>query len=622
MKRSAHDVRSRGRDLLIHVLAQARTWRKPYRGVMHALMFWGMIVSMAGHVILLLQYPLFTPFVIPFPRDAAYLLFELVMDLAGLALLTGVAMAAYRRYVQRPATLESRWDDAWALAFLALVAAVGYITEAYRIVITSPDWSGWMPAANALAGLLRALHITPAMAAQGHQIILYAHVLLGLAFFASLPFTKMRHLIMGPWHILVKPFRAPGVIPKIENIEETEQLGVETMSEFEPQQLLSFDACMRCGRCTELCPPYLSGLDFNPREVVQRLREGMYEAWVRNRGDAPALHGDLFDATYPWLCTTCGGCWEACPVFINPMGALMDLRRQRMLATGQVPAGVAATSRNIERQGNPWGIPPQQRLDWAEGLDAPIAEPGRPFDVLLWPGCAGAFDARNQRVTRALAKLLHRAGVDYAILGDGEACCGDSSRRLGNEYMWQVHAEQNIALLSEYRFNAIVTPCPHCLHAFANEYPQMGGHYTVIHHSAYLYRLVRKGQLKPQQALDRGTLTYHDPCYLGRYNRVFDEPRALLDAMPGVRRAEMAYHHAESFCCGAGGGGMWLEIEPEHRPGAHRIRQAEAAGAETVCTACPYCLMMLGSASGQAEGAVQVADIAELLAQSVGVDVT
>jgi Fe-S oxidoreductase/nitrate reductase gamma subunit len=599
---------SRLRAFLRHAVLQVRTFRRPYRGVMHALIFWGVLVSIGGHIINLLQHPMFVPFVeLGFPRGGGYLLFEFVTDAAGAALLAGVAMAVWRRYVTRPPALESRWEDALILAMLALAAIVGFISEAYRLIATAPDWAGAMPVAALLAGGLRAAGVTAEHAAQGYEIILYAHALLGLGLTAAVPYTKLRHIFTAPLNVLVKAKAPPGEMPPIEDLHaaDVHRLGAGEVGDFTPGQLLAFDACMRCGRCTEVCPPWLSGQPFDPMEdVVQCTRESMYAAWVTEQ-HAP-LSGNL------WPCTTCGACFEACPALVNPLAAVLELRRHRALVTGKMPHGIANTLRTIERHGNPFGAPAGERLTWAEGLNVPAAEAGRSVDVLLWVGCAAAFDARGQRAARALVRLLHAAGVDFAVLGEAEQCCGDHARRMGNEWLWQTLARTNIETLSQYNFNRIVTLCPHGLHALGTEYRQIGGNFAVTHHTTYLAELLWAGRLtlSPAAPQPGTTITsYHDPCYLGRYHGEYGAPRALLDAA-GAHRIEMNDRERDSICCGAGGGGMWLELPQEQRPGRRRAGQAREAGAEAICTACPYCLMMLDAESD----GLPVRDVAEVLA--------
>lgn len=601
------------RAFLLHAVAQVRTFRAPYRGIMHALLFWGVIVNLLGHVINLLQHPMFIPWIeLAFPRGGGYLLFEFTTELAGIAILVGVMMAAGRRYIQSPPALESTWEDAWALAMLTLIALVGFITEAYRLIATTPTYAGAMPLAALIAQAMRALGVTPAHAEQGYNIILYAHTLLGLGLIAAIPYTKLRHIITAPLYIWAWAQHITSLqsgLEKIENIEETESLGAGTVGDFRPQRLLSFEACMRCGRCTEVCPASLAGMPFSPKEVVQKAHTAMYGAWVT--ADEKTIH-DRFDRLYPWRCTTCGACVEACPVFIDPMSTLIELRRHRTLVTGNLPPGIVRTLRNLERQGNPWGIPARQHLAWTASLDIPKAQIDKPFDILLWPGSAATFDPRGQEVARSLARLLKYAGANFAILPD-PIPSNEHNRRLGNEWLWQETAKANVEMLSRYRFNRILTPCPHSLHDLGTAYRQMGGVYTVIHHSVYLAQLVRQGRLSLSKTAPGTTLTYHDPCYLGRYSGVYEAPRALLDAIPGPRRVEMAAHRADSLCCGAGGGGMWLEFDPDMRPSRNRLAQAQAVSADIICTACPYCLLVLENESQD----TAVRDIAEVLLASV-----
>jgi Fe-S oxidoreductase len=347
------------------------------------------------------------------------------------------------------------------------------------------------------------------------------------------------------------------------------------------------------------------------------------------------IMGSVMTEEYPWYCTTCGACLVKCPAFINPVDEVVDLRRYQLLTTGKMPKSVGDTMRNMERQGNPWGMPPENRMAWAEGLNVHELAPGDSTDVLLFTGCAAAFDERNKKVTRAFVKLMQKAGVDFAVLGFDETCCGETARRMGHEYIFQEFAKQNIETFSKVKFNRIVTACPHCFNTLKNEYPQMGGDYEVLHYSELLDELVRADKLQlsvigDQPALREGegssipgrpsSVAYHDSCYLGRYNQIYAEPRALLDKA-GVNRVEMARKGENSFCCGGGGGGMWLETDANTRINHRRLKDALDVKAEVVATACPYCLLMFDDAirsKGIGEQ-IKVMDIAELLAAQLEV---
>lgn len=610
------------KDFFVYVVGQVRTSQKIYPGIMHLLIFWGVTIQVIGTAINLMQMALFTPFAITIPRGAAYQAYELIMDLAGLAILIGISMAAFRRIFMRPKTLETRWDDVYTLVLLAVIPLVGFTVEASRFISSSPEWQGWSPIGSWWAGILSNLGVTPAMAVSIHDFLFWTHAALGLIFLASIPFTKLRHLVFMPLNILARPGRKTGTLSKIENIEEAEILGVGEITEFTPQQLLSFDACVRCGRCEEVCPCTNSGMQYSPRSLIKSLRETMVETLVTPNGNGEGqveLVGGALSEKDAWSCTTCGACIAVCPGFIDPVDEVIDLRRYLALTTGDIPKSVADTLRNMERQGNPWGMPPEDRLAWAEDLDIREIAPGEATDVLLFMGCAAAYDDRNKKVARSFVSLLSKSGLDFAILGFDEACCGETARRLGHEYMFQVLAEQNIEIFNSVKFNRIVTQCPHCYNTLKNEYPQMGGEYKVQHYSELLAEL----DFSPAATHANGNgisgqVAFHDSCYLGRYNQIYEEPRQVLNNSQ-VDLIELPRNSKNSFCCGGGGGQMWLETDPDTRINHRRLDEVLESGADLVATACPYCLVMFDDAI-RTKGAgerVQVLDIAEILERQI-----
>ena len=609
------------RAFVVDAVLQVRVLRKAYPGVMHALIFWGVTVQVVGTAINLLQMQLFLPLVeLGFPRGGGYLLYELVMDLAGVAILIGALMAAFRRLVLRPPTLETRWDDLYAIGILLLIPLLGFTVEGLRLVATAPPWADWSPVGKLVAGLFRGLGMSPEAAFDIHTSFWWAHMAAALVFIASIPFTKLRHLVTAPLNVVVRPRGKESALTPIEDIEEAETLGVGRVSEFTPQQLLSFDACVRCGRCEEACPAALSGMPFSPRTFIQSLRAAMLDTLVYADGGNPGPQAPTLDERLgqdaPWYCTTCGACLMRCPVYVNPVAEIIDLRRYQTLSTGEMPGAVGAVLRKMERQGNPWGLA-EDRAAWAADLGVRVLEPGEETDVLFFVGCAFAFDDRNKKAARAFARLLQAAGVDFAILGEAEACCGETARRLGHEYLFQVMARQNIETLAEFRFKRIVAQCTHCFNTLKHEYPQFGGSYPVQHYTELLAELAPR---LPGTAggPDLGRVTYHDSCYLGRYNQIYAQPRGLLDRA-GVHRVEMARRGEDSFCCGGGGGQMWLETDAETRINHRRLDQALAVQADTVATACPYCLLMFDDAvrSRGLGDRVQVLDLAEILAGSL-----
>lgn len=603
------------RDFFVHALVQVRVLKKAYPAVMHKLIYIGVTIQLVGTVILLLNMLLFFPWTIAFPRGKADLIYELVMDIAGVMILAGVIMAFFRRIVLRPKTLESRWDDYYALIMLTLIPLIGFTLEATRLLATSSPWAAWSPVGNLVARLIASLGMTAEGATQLHDALWWVHAGVALVLVASIPFTKMRHLVNIPLNVIFHPLRKMGALQKIENIDQAEVLGVGKISEFTSQQLLSFDACVNCGRCEEACPSNLSGIVYSPRTLIQTLRKTMVESLQSPNGKThQELFAQAFSETYPWQCTTCGACTSRCPAFVNPVDEIIDMRRYQALTTGKVPKSAADALRNIERQGNPWGIPAQDRLNWSEGLNLRELAPGDETDVLYFVGCASAFDDRNKKVARSFVRLLQKANVSFGVLGFDETCCGETARRMGNEYLFQVFAEQNLEAMGKIKFTRLVTQCPHCFNTLKNEYPQFGSHYKVQHYTEFLSELSLLEGISPNGNGIKGRLTYHDSCYLGRYNQIYNAPRRLLkDAK--LDPVELTRRRENSFCCGGGGGQMWLETDPNTRINHRRLAEALDVKADVVATACPYCLLMFDDAirsKGLGEQ-VQVMDIAEVL---------
>ncbi|MCB2180023.1 respiratory nitrate reductase subunit gamma [bacterium] len=600
-------------DLFIHIFGQQRILQKAYPGIMHFLIFWGMTLLFLGHLILLFQMGLFFPVTLSFPRGNTYLVFETISDFAGLALLVGLGMALFRRIILKPPYLESRWDDYYAIFMLAGIPLLGYVNEALRITATNPAWSNRSPIGNLVAGVMQNMGLTAIQAGNFHQTFVIIHVLFGLALIASIPFTKLRHLIFTPLHILLRRQRNSGELETIEDIDIAELLGAGSIEEFQSWQLLSFDACLRCGRCEDICPAHAVGMDYSPRILIQSLRDTMQNKMVTPTSSNGNNHSvqDLFSNDYCWSCTTCGACLTRCPAFINPVDQIIDLRRYHVLTTGTMPKTVGETLRNMERQGNPWGLPPQERSKWTDGVDLPIANPQEKVEALLFFGCAMSFDERNKKIARTITKLLNQLEINYAALELDEMCCGETARRMGHEYLFQMMAEENIALFREFQFEKIVTPCPHCYNTLKNEYPHFGGEFEVQHITEFLQEQINAF---PADNKNGHKATFHDPCYLGRYNQVFNAPRDLINSSE-ANLIEMKNNKSSSFCCGGGGGQMWLETDAETRINHKRLEEAVETGADQIITACPYCLTMFEDAIG-AKGLqqeIQVLDITEIL---------
>jgi Fe-S oxidoreductase len=416
----------------------------------------------------------------------------------------------------------------------------------------------------------------------------------------------------------MRPKRRSGELETIADIEQTEKLGVGQVDEFSPQLLMSFDACVQCGRCESVCPATASGMEFSPKDIVRGLFESLHRdvTYASQGTQAKPLLGSAVKKETPWMCTTCGACITACPLFIDPVDSIVDMRRYVTMTTGDVPGSVGEALTQMERRGNPWGLPKENRAPWAAELGVRVLKPGEKVDMLLFVGCAAAYDSRSQAAARDFASLLQKAGVDFAILGTAEGCCGETARRLGHEYLFQTMAQENLATLSGVSFNRIVTMCAHCYNTLRNEYPKFGGEFQIVHHTQLLAELVAQGRLKWSGEGNGKVHVLHDSCYLARYNDIVAEPRTVLDRLPGMKRREMPRREMNTFCCGGGGGQMWMETDPNTRINQRRLDEAVAAGADVLVAACPYCLIMFDDAirSKGISDKVAVKEIAEVVA--------
>jgi Fe-S oxidoreductase len=590
-------------------------------GLMHLNLMWGMILLFIGTALATIDWDITrTLFDWRLLQGAFYFLYKSVLDLFGLLALLGLGLAIYLRYVQKPRRLwgygEGKWhldDDVWVLASFTLLVLTGFTIESLRIAATRPDWAVYSPVGSALSNLWMPLDVGAMRTL--HLGVWSFHAALTLFWIAYLPNTKFFHIFSSSTNTFFKKLAPPRALAPIPNIEEQETFGVGKFQEFTWKQVMDFDACTRCGRCQTVCPASLTSKALSPKMIEVKLLEyGKRQAPSSTR----PIHGEMIAAQELWDCTTCMACVEACPVGIDQLSTIVDLRRYLTLTEGapQPPSNKAMDS--MERQGNPYGLPKAARWDGLKELGVEFAQPGVEYEVLYWVGCAGAYDSRNQKITRAVVKLLQTAGVKFAVMQQ-ERCNCESARRLGNEYLYQLATMENVENLSALNFKRILTQCPHCFNTIRNEYPQFEGRFDTVHHTQFIAELIGNKRLNPKPNIGE-TITYHDSCYLGRYNGIFDPQREILKGLSrDGNLVEMARSRNKGLCCGGGGGRMWLEENTGTRINQLRIQDALDVRAKTVASACPFCMTMLeDGAKGQGvDETLARKDIAELVAEAL-----
>ncbi len=596
---------------------------EPLSGAMHFLILVGSAFLLLGTALDVISH-----YVVEFMHGTTYLALSFLYDLGGVMVLIGVVLAFIRRYILKLDRLDNVLDDAVTLVLIFVVVITGFALEGARIAASaSPpevgglgpvvlEWENWSFLGYAFSKMFSGAALETQISAYRDLWWFHSVTTLGTMVYIALSFSKLTHILVAPLNVFFRSLRPKGALAPILNIEEAESFGVGKIEDFTWKQLLDLDACTRCGRCQDSCPAYLTGKPLSPKKVILDLKAELLE---RGRGhssgsDAGPIGGRVITEDELWACTTCRSCQEHCPVFIEHIDKVIDLRRNLVMEHAQMPDTVTQALRSIETRGHPWRGTMATRTDWAEELGVKQLAEDSDVDILYWVGCTGALEDRNQKVAKALARLLQAAGVKFGILGDEESCCGDPARRMGNEYLFQLQALQNIETLNRYNVKRIVTACPHGYNAFKNEYPQFDGNFEVMHHTQFLADLIRSGRLKPNAVHPR-VVTYHDSCYLGRHNDIYDEPRTILRSIPGLQIVEMARSHQESFCCGGGAGLSWMEETIGTRISHVRIEEALQAQAQVLVASCPLCLTMFDDAvkAKDAEDVLKVMDLAELL---------
>jgi Fe-S oxidoreductase/nitrate reductase gamma subunit len=594
---------------------------------MHLFLYSGFVILFIGTVLIFIQVDITEPlFSWRFLQSTFYLYYSLILDVFGVLALLGIFLAAFRRLLLRPVNLKNQLDDAIILGLFFIILLTGFLIEGLRIGVTQPAWEIWSPIGYGLALLFHSTGLTIGQMQNLHAELWWFHLVISLGFIAYIPYSKLFHLLTTPLNIFFQSLQPKGQLSKME-LENADYFGVSKIDHFSWKELLDLDSCTECGRCSDVCPATLTSKPLSPMKVILDLKDHLTktgpELLKLKKDEQPEpvkMVGEIISEEELWGCTTCRACQLACPVYIEHIPKIVEMRRHLVLEESRFPAEVVNTFRNLENNGNPWGISPEDREKWSEGLLVPkMREMQGEVDFLYWVGCAGAYDARNQKVARAMVKILNAAGVNYAILGKEETCNGDPARRIGNEYLFQMLASQNVETINRYKFKMILTTCPHCFNTITNEYPQFGGNYQVVHHSQLLAELLQSGKLRLKKPLP-WTVTYHDSCYLGRHNDIYDAPRQVLKSITGLKVKEMPRNRENGFCCGAGGGRMWME-EKHPKVNHNRIEEAATLNPNLISTACPFCATMLGDAINETgrQDKIQNKDLALIILEALDV---
>lgn len=585
-----------------------------FRRFMHLGIFYGFVMLTIGTLVIAIQ----DNFGIPLFYGKVYLILSLLMDLFGLMAMIGIGMAAYKRYIDKPDHEDYTFDDAFLLILVFLILFTGFVLEGLRIYTTNDPWAWWSPVGLFFSAVTQVSGLSVLSALNVHAFLWYFHMLLAFGFIAYVPYSKLFHMFASSLNIFLKSSTPIGGLSPVDKIsKEVRYLGAARLEDFTKKQILELDACISCGRCQKGCPANISGAPLSPSVVIRNLKRHSIEknSFFRSRGKTfnHSIIEKVISKETLWSCTTCGLCEDKCPIQIEHIKRIVDMRRSLITEGPGYPPEVQKVFTNISEVGNPWGLSLDSKYYLAKELQVPLLSENKQTDILYWVGCYGSYESRNKKVSQVMFKLFEKAGVDYAILGREEKCCGDSVRRLGNEKLFQQLALENIKNLNRYKFKTIVTHCPHCYNTLKNDYPQFGGHYRVMHHSEFILELIKSGKIEPKGA-NNLKVTFHDPCYLGRYNSIYNAPRDVLTSIPGLELVEMKNNRSRAFCCGAGGGRIWMEdIKEEHTISSLLVKKALRTESDILTSACSLCLTTLTEAVSSMDSDISTLDIAEVV---------
>jgi Fe-S oxidoreductase/nitrate reductase gamma subunit len=633
-----------------------RFFKDPYPGIMHFLIFVGCILLFMGAGLDFVNHYIFEPFHADFIKGEVYKIFGGLWDTGGVMVIVGLAMAFIRRYIQKPKRLNTVLDDGIALILILVVVLTGFFLEGFRMIAATPheigltqpeyyshpEWGQYSFGGFLVAGWFANLPENTRVL--WYLILWYSHVIItvGAVVYIIVAWDKLTHILISPVNVFFKTTRPKGALSYV-NLETAETYGIGKIEDFTWKQLFDLDACTNCGRCQDRCPAALTDKPLSPRKLVQDLKthwldvapalaiakkanktkatdaETTETAPAETEGNGrKAMVGEVITEDEIWACTTCRACMEICPVFIEHIDKIVDMRRHLVLDLAQVPETGEAVLKCIEARGHSCKGTTLTRTDWATGLDIKQLSEDSNVEYVFFTGCAASLEERSTKIAIATAKILKAAGVNFGILGAQEMCCGEPARRLGNEYLFQTLAAQNVEQFKGYNIKKIITMCPHCFNTLKNEYPQFDGNFQIIHHSTFISQLIKDGKLNPALSKEY-KITFHDSCYLGRHNNIYEPQRHVLQSINKLSLLEMDRSKSNGFCCGAGGGRFWMEERIGQRISEARIDQVIATGAEVVASACPYCVQMFTDAikAKGAEETLKAYDIAELVADSL-----
>jgi Fe-S oxidoreductase len=614
------DFGKRFQTALVNVLGQKAVLQNPGIGIAHTLIFWGFIIISIGTVEQFVM-TMYSGASFEFIGETLYHAFVFSQDLFTALVLLGVIFAAYRRFIIKPKHLGQSKDANNVLMFTGGLMISIFLMNAFHAA-GNPWFRDSYFISSLIADGFAGLNLSEDANHGLFTFFKWVHMLLVLGFAVYIPGSKHLHIVAaGPNTFLRKLNREKGMTPINFEDETVTQYGAAKVTDLSWKDALDLYSCTECGRCQELCPAWNTDKPLSPKNLIVDIKKNLHTnkpLILEGKADEVGhIIDDHVTEDVIWACTSCRACEIACPVFIEHTDKIYDARRNLVMMESRFPAEVQAVFKNMETNASPWAFSPSERANWADGLDVKkMADVGSAdqLDVLLWVGCAGSYDDRNKSVVKSFVNLLNKAGMKFAILGTEEQCTGDSARRIGNEYLFQTLAKANVETLNRYNVKRIVTACPHCFNTLKNEYGEMGGQYEVFHHSQFIAQMIGEGKLKSSKPINE-TVTFHDSCYLGRWNNVYAEPRKAIESIPQVKMVEMKLNHEKGMCCGAGGGRMWMEEHLGKRINVTRTEQALETGATTVATACPFCITMINDGMKEKDmvGKVKVKDIAELM---------